>query len=159
MKYNMALIQSAVTDSKERNLINAERLVRSAAESGADIAVLPEMFICPYDNGCFPVYAEPADGPSIERLSRLAGETGMYFIAGSVPEAGESGQIYNSSFSFSPEGRIIGKHRKIHLFDIDISGGVSFRESDTLTGGETPTLIQTPWGSIGVAICFDIRFA
>ena len=121
--YNIALIQMNVTDSKEKNLLNAERLVRDAAEAGADLAVLPEMFICPYDNSRFPDFAEPADGPSVERLSRLAEETGLYFIAGTVPERGSGGKIYNTSFCFSDDGSRIGRHRKIHLFDIDIEGG------------------------------------
>lgn len=158
-KFNIALIQSAVTDSKEHNLQNAEKLLLDAAEAGADIAVLPEMFICPYDNKRFPEFAESADGPSIERLSRFAEKTGMYFIAGTVPEIGDGGRIYNTSYSFSSDGSIIGKHRKIHLFDIDIKGGIKFKESDALSPGDTATIIETPWGKIGIAICFDIRFA
>ncbi len=158
-KFRIALIQSSVTDSKQKNLENAEKLVRQAADSGADIAVLPEMFICPYDNSCFPEFAEPADGPSVERLSELARQTGVYFIAGTVPEIENDGRIFNTSFSFDSSGRLIGRHRKVHLFDIDIKNGVSFRESDTLSAGDSATIIETPWGKIGVAICFDIRFA
>ena len=158
-KFNIALIQSAVTDSKEANMLNAEKLVRNAAESGADIAVLPEMFICPYDSKRFPEFAEPADGPSVERLANLARETKLYFISGSIPEIDSEGRIYNTCFSFSPDGNIIGIHRKIHLFDININGGIKFMESETLSPGQTATIIDTPWGKIGVAICFDIRFA
>lgn len=158
-KFNIALIQSAVTDSKERNLVNAEKLVKDAADTGADIAVLPEMFICPYDNKQFPEFAEPEGGQSFKRLSKLAEETGLYFIAGSVPESDAAGRIYNTSYSFASDGRLIGKHRKIHLFDIDIEDGVSFKESDALSPGDSVTIIETPWGKIGVAICFDIRFA
>ena len=159
MKYNIALMQSAVTDSKKKNLRNAELLVKTAADMDADIAVLPEMFICPYDNSRFPEFAEPSDGPSVEYLSRLAAESGLYLVAGTVPELGESGEIYNTAYCFDSYGKLIGKHRKIHLFDIDIEGGISFHESDALAPGETATILDTPWGKIGVAICFDIRFA
>jgi len=159
---SLALCQMTVTDSKEANLRKAEAMVRRAAGAGADMAVLPEMFSCPYDNAWFPRFAEPEDGPSVERLSKLARETGLYLIGGSIPESAEdpSGEtrLYNTSFSFDPAGKLIGKHRKIHLFDIDVKGGVKFRESDTLSPGKTPTLLETPWGRIGVAICFDIRF-
>ena len=158
-KFNMALIQSAVAGSKEKNLLNAERLLADAAEAGADIAALPEMFICPYDTARFHKYAEPADGPSVERLSRAAEKNGLYLIAGTVPEIDSNGRIYNTSFIFSSDGSRIGRHRKIHLFDVNIENGISFRESDVLTPGETATVIDTPWGKIGVAVCFDIRFA
>ncbi len=157
-KFNIALIQSNVTASKEKNLINAEKLVLDAAESKADIAVLPEMFICPYDNKLFNQYAEPCGGPSFERLSRLAESAKLYLIAGTVPEL-EDGKVFNTCFIFAPDGKLIGRHRKIHLFDIDVPGRITFKESDALSPGQTATIIDTPWGKIGVAICFDIRFA
>lgn len=157
--FNLALIQMGVTDSKEKNLAKAEELLRAAAESGADIGVLPEMFICPYDNKQFPNFAEPSGGPSFQRLSKLAKELNLYLVAGTMPEQDENSRIYNTSYSFASDGSLIGTHRKIHLFDIDIDGGISFKESDALSPGETATIIDTPWGKIGVAICFDIRFA
>lgn len=156
--FNLALIQLDVTESKEKNLEKVESLLSRAAESGADAAVLPEMFICPYVTAKFNEYAEPQDGPSVERLSAVAAKTGLYLIAGSVPES-DGGRIYNTSYSFASDGRIIGKHRKIHLFDVDIKDGIKFKESDALSPGEQLTILETPWGKIGVAICFDVRFA
>ncbi|MDC7124773.1 MAG: carbon-nitrogen hydrolase family protein [Spirochaetales bacterium] len=158
-KFKIALVQLNVTDSKTANLDNAEKLVKKAADSGADIVALPEMFICPYNTKRFPEFAEKADGTSVERLSRVASDNGIYFIAGTIPELDESGRIYNTAFIFDSKGEIIGKHRKIHLFDINIKGGISFKESDALSPGKTATVVDTPWGKIGVAICFDIRFA
>ncbi len=157
--FNLALIQMQVTDSKEKNLARAEELLRAASDSGADVAALPEMFICPYANKRFPDFAEPSGGPTFQRLSKLASELKLFLVAGSVPEQDENGKIYNTSYSFSSDGSLIGTHRKIHLFDIDIESGISFRESDALSPGEKATIIDTPWGKIGVAICFDIRFA
>ena len=156
--FNIALIQLDVEDSKEKNLKNAEQLLFDAADSGADIAVLPEMFICPYINKKFPEFAEDEQGPSVERLARIAEKTGLYLVAGSVPEE-DGGNIYNTSYSFDSDGKMIGKHRKIHLFDVDIKGGIKFRESEALSPGNKATVIDTPWGKIGVAICFDVRFA
>ena len=74
-----------------------------------------------------------------------------------MPEQ-EGERVYNTCFVFSPEGEQIAKHRKVHLFDIDIPGGQRFMESDTFTPGEHFTVFDSPWGKIGVAICFDIRF-
>ncbi len=158
-KFNIALIQSDVTESKEKNLKNAEKLVMDAAESGADLAVLPEMFICPYNSKRFPEFAEPSNGPSAERLARLAEKAGLYFIAGTVPEIDDERRIYNTSYIFSSDGSLAGKHRKIHLFDINIEGGISFKESEALSPGKTATIVETPWGRIGIAVCFDLRFA
>ena len=83
----------------------------------------------------------------------------VYFIAGTVPEIDSDGRIYNTSYSFSSRGELIGKHRKIHLFDIDVPGRITFKESEVLSPGNNVTILETPWGKIGVAICFDIRFA
>lgn len=67
-------------------------------------------------------------------------------------------KVYNTSFSFDREGNLIGKHRKVHLFDIDVKGGIRFMESDTLTPGQDVTIIDTEYCKIGVAICYDVRF-
>ena len=158
MKVKLGLCQMRVTADKEANLRRAEEALARAAGEGAQIAVLPEMFNCPYENACFPVYAEPAGGESWQVLSRAAKQHGLWLVGGSVPEA-EDGRIYNTSYIFSPDGKEAARHRKVHMFDIDVPGGQRFRESDTLTPGDRITVVDTPWGKLGVAICFDIRFA
>jgi predicted amidohydrolase len=75
-----------------------------------------------------------------------------------VPEL-EDGKIYNTSYIFSPQGEELARHRKVHLFDIDVPGGQRFMESDTLTAGDSFTVLDTPLGKLGVAICFDVRFS
>ena len=158
MKLKLGLCQMKVTADKAENLRHARELIDKAAAGGAELVMLPEMFNCPYENAAFPVYAEPAGGESWQMLSRAAKENGVYLVGGSVPEL-EAGKIYNTSFLFDREGRELARHRKVHLFDIDVPGGQRFKESDTLTAGDQITLVDTPWGKIGVAICFDIRFA
>ena len=158
MKVKLGLCQMRVTADKEANLRHAGELLARAAENGAQIAALPEMFNCPYENACFPAYAESAGGESWQALSRAAKENGLYLVGGSVPEL-EDGNIYNTSYIFSPEGEELARHRKVHMFDIDVPGGQRFKESDTLTPGDRITVVDTPWGKIGIAICFDIRFA
>ena len=158
MKLKLGLCQMKVTADKAENLRHARELIDKAAAGGAELVMLPEMFNCPYENAAFPVYAEPAGGGSWQMLARAAKENGVYLVGGSVPEL-EAGKIYNTSFLFDREGRELARHRKVHLFDIDVPGGQRFKESDTLTAGDQITLVDTPWGKIGVAICFDIRFA
>ena len=158
MKLKLGLCQMKVTADKAENLRHARELIDKAAAGGAELVMLPEMFNCPYENAAFPVYAEPAGGESWQMLSQAARENGVYLVGGSVPEL-EDGKIYNTSFIFDREGRELARHRKVHLFDIDVPGGQRFKESDTLTAGDQITLVDTPWGKVGVAICFDIRFA
>lgn len=153
----VALIQMAVTANKSANIQSACEKIRAAAENGADMAVLPEMFCCPYDNGCFAVYGEAEGGPAQAALSALAAELGMYIAGGSIPELAE-GHIYNTSYVYGRDGRQLAKHRKVHLFDIDVAGGQRFFESDTLSPGNAITTFETEFGVMGLCICFDLRF-
>ena len=154
----LGLCQMKVTADKAENLRTAEEAIRTAARQGAELVLLPEMFNCPYENACFPVYAEPAGGETWQFLSRIAKELGIYLAGGSVPER-EGDAIYNTCYLFSPQGEELARHRKVHLFDIDVPGGQRFMESDTLTAGDQITVVDTPLGKLGIAICFDIRFS
>lgn len=157
MTFQLALCQMKVGMDKKQNLIKAEAMIREAAGSGAKVVALPEMFNCPYSNRYFGEYAEEGEGETVQFLSSLAKALKIYLIGGSIPER-EKDHVYNTSYSFNKEGDIIGKHRKIHLFDIDVKGGVQFKESETLTSGETTTVFDTEFCKIGVAICYDARF-
>ena len=151
----LAQIQMRVRPDKTENLRHAEALLASV--KGADMAVLPEMFCCPYDNGCFRAYGEAAGGAAYQMLSRAAAENHLWVVGGSIPEL-DGGRVYNTSYVFAPDGRCAARHRKMHLFDIDVDGGQRFRESDTLTAGDDVTVFDTPWGKMGLCICFDLRF-
>lgn len=149
-------LQMNVSADKEKNLSTAEAELL-AREGQMDLAVLPEMFCCPYESSLFPEYAEEEGGLVWQRMSALAKKLGIYLIAGSMPELSE-GKIYNTSYVFDRQGRQIAKHRKVHLFDINVEGGQYFMESDTLTAGETFTVFDTEFGPMGLCICYDIRF-
>ena len=157
MSFILGLCQMIVEKDKQANLRKAESMIREAANRGAEMISLPEIFNCPYSNKFFREYAEDEQGQTVKLLSSLAKELSIYLIGGSIPEI-EDDKIYNASFIFNREGKIIGKHRKIHMFDIALAGGISMKESDTLTAGETMTLVDTEFGKIGVAICYDVRF-
>lgn len=154
----VAAIQMKVGEDKIENVINAGMYIKDMARLGVDLVVLPEMFCCPYQTELFPLYAEKEGGVVWQILSSLAKQYGIYLVAGSMPELGEENRIYNTSFIFDREGKQIGKHRKNHLFDINVTGGQYFKESDTLCAGEDLTLFETEFGTMGVCICFDIRF-
>ncbi len=156
--FKLACCQMKVEKEKEENLSKARLMIAEAVKNGAQMVVLPEMFNCPYRAELFPEYAESyPGGPSLKMLSLTAKENQVYIVGGSVPEK-ENGCIYNTSFVFDPGGRLLGRHRKAHLFDVDLPGGLKIRESSTLNSGNKSTVIQTELCSIGVAICYDIRF-
>lgn len=157
MIFKLALCQMMGDKNKEKSLKKAETMIRSAASQGANMIALPEMFNCPYANEYFRPFAEEEDGQTVHLLSSLAKELQVYLVGGSIPELSD-GHVYNTSFSFNKEGNIIGKHRKVHLFDIDVKGGIRFKESDTLSPGDRMTVLDTEYGKIGVAICYDVRF-
>ena len=153
----IALIQMGVAEDKAANLEKAEKMVSEAARQGAKIVVLPEMFTTPYQNDFFPRYAEACPGHTTDRMGQWARENKVCLIGGSIPEK-ENHNLFNTCFIFDQTGQIIGRHRKMHLFDIDVKGGIRFMESETLSPGGTVTVCDTPFGRIGVAICFDMRF-
>lgn len=155
----VALCQMLVTEDKDKNLEKAEGMIKDAIQKGAELVVLPEMFNCPYDNSYFPKFAEHyPEGKTIKFLSKTARENKIYLVGGSIPEKDEEGNIYNTSFIFSKTGDLLGRHRKVHLFDIDVKDGIRFMESDVLSYGRDLTVFDTQYGKIGVAICYDIRF-
>ncbi len=157
MTFQLALCQIKVAMEKKRNLAAAESMIREAAKKGAEVIALPEMFNCPYSNQYFREYAEDEQGETVQYLSSLARELRIYLVGGSIPEL-DDGKVYNTCFSFNRQGEVIGKHRKIHLFDIDVKGGIRFMESETLTPGESVTIINTDFCKIGIGICYDVRF-
>ncbi|RZC68147.1 hypothetical protein C5167_031401 [Papaver somniferum] len=161
-KFKIALCQLSVTEDKERNIVHARKAIQEAAEKGAELVLLPEIWNSPYSNDSFPVYAEDIDAggdasPSTAMLSEVARSLKITIVGGSIPErCGD--RLYNACCVYGKDGILKAKHRKIHLFDIDIPGKITFMESKTLTPGETPTIVDTDVGRIGIGICYDIRF-
>ncbi|MCL7024179.1 hypothetical protein MKW94_022675 [Papaver nudicaule] len=158
-KFKIALCQITVSSDKKRNIDRARLMIKDAAKMGAKLVVLPEMWNCPYANENFPIYAEDLDNrelsPSFVMLSEVARSEGVTVVGGSIPErCGD--RLYNTCCVFGTDGNLIAKHRKIHLFDL--TGEVCFKESDTITAGDGPTVVDTDVGRIGIGICHDLRF-
>ena len=154
----IGLCQLPVTAELAENHRAMRGMVHAAARAGCVFVMLPEMWCCPYANEAFRRFAEPAGGETWRALRDTAKEAGVWLVGGSVPER-DGTRIYNTCYVFSPDGEQIARHRKVHLFDIDVPGGQRFKESDTFTPGQDCTVFDTPYGRMGAAICFDIRFA
>jgi nitrilase len=156
----ISVIQMNSDADKARNLDEAERLVREVvADEKPDLVVLPEYFAflgegrdAVHDSGeTFP------DGSSYKRMAALAKELDVTLHAGSMVEKAGNNH-FNTSVVFSPSGDEIAKYRKMHLFDVDAPGGVSYRESDTISRGEDVVTYKVGDATVGCAICYDIRF-
>jgi len=162
------MCQIMVGTNKQSNLMTARKAVLEAAATGAKLIALPECFNSPYSTDSFPEYAEAipnnasdideAMHPSSAMLVSAAKEANVYLIGGSFPERDANNNIFNTCMVVSPQGEFIAKHRKMHLFDIDVPGGITFRESDTLSAGNAVTTFETDFGIVGIGICYDMRF-
>ena len=153
----LGLIQMKPSTLPKDNIAKAIEFIKEAKTLGADLVVLPEIFICPYTNRAIKENAIEENHAFLMELKEVAKMLNLYLVAGSVPEKSEN-KVYNTSYVFDSQGQTIAKHRKIHLFDIHIEGGQHFMESKVLTAGNNLTTFETPWGTLGLMICYDIRF-
>jgi predicted amidohydrolase len=153
-----AAVQLNATADRERNLETAERLVRSAASDGAELIVLPEKWTVLGDDDALRAGAETLDGPSITAARAWARELGVHLVAGSFPERRAEGErLANTSVLITADGEIDAVYRKIHMFDVDV-GGVSYRESETEDPGDEVILGDASGTSVGLSVCYDLRF-
>jgi predicted amidohydrolase len=159
MTHLAAAIQMTTSSDKAANLEKAENLIRLAAARGARIIALPEVFNWRGKRADEPAAAEPLDGATLTLMARLARELEIYLLAGSITEevAGEN-KRYNTSVLFGPDGERLAVYRKIHLFDVDLPGRVTIKESDAKLAGAEVVTAETTLGRIGLSICYDLRF-
>ncbi len=160
-----ACVQLRCTTDIERNLSMTEALVRRAAAAGATLIATPENTSLLGPQFHKVELAQPLDGPIGARLSRLAGELGVHLLVGSLNETRvlENGDVdpercHNTSVLFGPDGQELSRYRKIHLFDVDVPGGLTVKESDSICPGDQIVVADTDVGAIGMSICYDLRF-
>ncbi len=161
-KLNIASIQMVSCANFDKNLNCAETLIRRAALSGAQMVVLPEYFAFMglNERAKFDLVEKPGKGVIQSMMSKLADELSLWIVAGSHPvESGELERPFGRCYVFDDKGQIASYYDKIHLFDvkIDDNKGV-YSESKYTKSGEKLVAFNTPWGKVGLAICYDIRF-
>lgn len=154
-----AVIQLTSTSDEAANWRCASDLIARAAAAGARLVATPENtnYLGPHDEKVR--RAEPLDGATAGRFSALAGKLGIHLLLGSFNErSDEPGRCYNTSVLFGPAGEVVATYRKVHLFDVDVPGGVRFAESATCKPGHEVVVAETSLGRIGLSICYDLRF-
>ena len=185
MTLKLGQVQLMVGRDKAENLRRACVLIRRAAEQGAQLVMLPEMFCCTravefaaerekeylaglrlgvvtdtQDTTGTVLETHPVcvDRPQVEAvLARFRGEiTQIPPMYSAIKREGK--KLYNTCYVYDDQGRQAARHRKIHLFDVNVEGGQYFMESDTFAPGNDITLLDTPWGRVGLCVCFDLRF-
>ena len=155
----VALVQLDPGEDKEENLATAFRLIESAAERGADAVLLPESLHVRGPSEVRFETAEPIPGPLSERFAAAAARLGVTLLAGSYNETSHRpDRLFNTSLLFGPDGSLLAKYRKIHLFDVAIEGHVVARESSRNLPGEDLVCVDTPLGRLGMSVCYDLRF-
>ena len=155
----IALIQMNSDERKDHNLDRAEEMIREAALSGPNIVALPECFNFLATERETLSIAETIPGPTIDRFSVLSRELGLYLLAGSIAERTSNPDRYrNTSVLIGPDGTIEASYSKIHLFDISIPGEVTNKESSYVIPGDSTVAVETSLGTLGLSICYDLRF-
>jgi predicted amidohydrolase len=155
-----ALIQSTAAREFEPNFEQIGSLVRQAASDGAEFILTPEnvTMLEPKRDLALAKARMEADHPGIPFFADLAKQTGTHLLAGSLSIKTESGKLHNRSYLFGPDGAVIAKYSKIHLFDVDLPSGETYRESSTFAPGDQAVIAGTPFGLVGLTICYDVRF-
>ena len=155
-----ALIQLRSGRDMARNLAEASTLIREAAGQGAHFVLTPEMTnILEPDRPRLRSLAKPeAEDASVAAFSALAQDLNLWLNIGSLALKGPGDKLVNRSLLFAPDGSVAARYDKIHLFDVDLPTGESLRESHAYEGGTRAVLVETPWGPIGLTICYDMRF-
>ena len=155
----VAAAQMTSGPDKAANLDAATRLVRQAASLGARLVGLPENFSWMGPEEARSEAAEPLEGPTLSHMAQLARELRLTLLAGSVLETGApQGRLFNTSVLFGPEGQRLAVYRKIHLFDVEVGDGQTYRESAAVAPGTEVVGADTPVGRVGLSICYDLRF-
>lgn len=157
-----AAVQMRSTSDAEANWSQARELVERAAGHGARFVATPENtnYLGPHAEKVR--RAEPLDGSTVGRFAELAARLGIHLLLGSFNERAEETEraerCFNTSVLLGPDGGVLATYRKIHLFDVAVPGGVTFRESETVVPGEAVVAVDTALGRLGLSICYDLRF-
>jgi len=160
-QFKVGICQIKQSKEKAENIQYAKEAIEEAVKSGAQLVVLGEYFNTMYNKIWTMKDAESLDdpnAPTVNFLKEISKRLGVYIIAGSIPERGPEDKIFNTCLVLNKNGEIIAQFRKVHLFDIDIPGKITFKESEYLIPGDKIVTFETEFGLIGLGICYDMRF-
>ncbi len=160
MSFTAACIQTTATPDVHHDIRVLTDLVREASARGARFVATPEYCagLDTRDGKMFPVAFEEAEHPVLPAMAGLARELGIWLLVGSIGVKSAEGRIFNRSFMLSPDGKVAARYDKIHLFDINLGEGRVYHESATIAAGHKAVIAPCVEGSVGLSICYDIRF-
>ncbi len=157
-----AAIQMASSPSISANLFEADKLIGEAAKAGAKLVALPENFALMGEHELDKIKAKEIDGsgPIQDFLSSVAKKYAVWVVGGTIPIAGNDDlKVRASCLVYNANGERVARYDKVHLFDVNVPGTQEiYRESDSIEPGDVPLVIDTPFGKLGVAVCYDLRF-
>jgi predicted amidohydrolase len=160
MSFRAACVQLRSGEDVAENIRAASALIREAAAGGAAFIATPEnTTLMAADGGAKLASSfDEARDPAIPAFAALAQELGVHLLIGSLAIVTGAGKTANRSYLFAPDGSVTARYSKIHLFDVTLANGEAYAESDTVEGGSEAVIAPTPWGGIGLTICYDVRF-
>ncbi len=158
MALRVAALQMASGTDVEANVTSALALVRRALDAGATYVQTPEYFNYLGSPAGLAGVAESVPGPTTELFGALAKEAGATIHLGSLAERAATGKFHNTSVVIGPDGDVWATYRKVHLFDVAVTGEVASRESDAVEAGAEMVLARLPEAAVGLSVCFDVRF-
>jgi deaminated glutathione amidase len=160
LTFTAAMVQMRTGLLPEPSLEQGSQLIREAARQGADYVLTPEVSNMMQANrkALFELLATEQDDRSLKAYRALAAELKIHLHIGSLALRASPEKAVNRSFLIGPDGTLIASYDKIHMFDIDLPGGESYRESANYQPGETAVIADLPWGRLGLTICYDVRF-
>ena len=157
-----AAIQMASGPNVQANLDEAEKLINTAVQQDAELIVLPENFAIMgiTDMDKVGVAEQPGEGPIQKFLSEQAAKHGIWLVGGTIPiQSKETGKVYAACMLYNDAGEMVARYDKIHLFDVTLEASdESYTESETITPGDEVVVTDTPFGRLGLAVCYDLRF-
>jgi deaminated glutathione amidase len=159
-KFRVGLVQMRTGKTIEENLKQADSLIRDAAGRGANYVQTPENTLVMEVDAQHLLAKVSAEDKTegVAHFSRLAKELGIWLHIGSIAVSAGDGRAVNRAFLFDPNGKTVCRYDKIHMFDVDLPSGESYRESATFVPGGCAYVAELPWGGLGIATCYDIRF-
>jgi nitrilase len=158
----VAAVQMASGPNVKANLEEAEKLIKTAVQQDAELVVLPENFaimgLSEMDKVA--IAEKPGEGPIQQFLSQQASKHEIWIVGGTVPiESGTAGKVFSASLLYNDKGDTVARYDKIHLFDVLLEASKeSYNESETIESGDDVVVVDTPFGKLGMAICYDLRF-